>query len=329
MNTGHAAPGASPPPVLLINPRSFRASRWRRAQRAARLARRAGLEVMEAADPAGFRAAFDALHARRVQQVWMFAGDGTIHWLAEYLHGLADGWSPELLLLGGGRANVVPREGGGYPPMRALNRALAACRAGRPMRRLAVTTLKVSQQGQPDHHGFLLAGGVVHQGVRVCSEHRARGSGWLHRSLAADFYALIKLTLQVLVGRSPLPPYTEMAVRMDDGRELPRSPIRILLASTLGMREALYNPFDSAGEGAVRATVIAADAPHFWRHLPGMLRGRFPRGPVRETGILSGRCAGLAVHGLTEYSLDGEHFRADPSLPLRIGPGFTLTVVRP
>lgn len=316
-------------PVLLVNPRSFRASRWGRAGRAARLARRAGLEVIEASDPAGFRAAFDALHARRVPQVWLFSGDGTIHWLAEYLHTLPDGWSPELLLLGGGRANVVPREGGGYPPMRALSRALAVHRTGRPMRRLTITTLRVTQQGQPERHGFFLAGGMVHEGVRVCSEHRARGTGWLHRSLAADFYALLKLLVQVALGRSPLPPYTHMGVGMDDGRELPVSPIRILLASTLGMREALYNPFADMGEGPVRATAIAANAPHFWRHLPGMLRGRFPRGPATATGVLSGRCRELLVQGLADFSLDGEHFRADPALPVRIGPGFTLTVIRP
>lgn len=324
-----AAPPRSGPPVLLINPRSFRASRWGLAGRAARCARRAGIEVIEAGDPGQFRAAFDRLHERRQDEIWLLSGDGTIHWLAEYLDGLGDGWSPALLLLGGGRANVVPRECGGYPPMRALRKALKAHVAGRTLARRALCTLKLTQPGMTDRQGFLLAGGMVHEGVRVCSEHRARGTGWLHRGLVADFHALLKLLLQVWLGRSPLPPYVRMGVRMQDGRELPPAPIRALLATTLGMRDALYNPFAATGEGPVRITAIAATAPHFWRHLPGILRGRFAAQLTSQTGVLSGRCARCEVTGLADFSLDGEHFRSDPARPVAIGPGFELTVLQP
>lgn len=322
------APARTGSPVLLVNPRSFRASRWGLARRAARLAREAGLEVITASDPSGFAAAIDALHARRQDEIWLLSGDGTILWIAEYLSRLTDGWSPALLLLGGGRANVVPREAGGYPPMRALRRALAAHRAGRRLPRSQLATLRLTQDGMPGRHGFFLAGGMVHEGVRYCSEHRARGEGWLHRSLAADFYALLKLLVKVMIGRSPLPPYPRLAVRLQDGRHLPASPIRILLASTLAMRDALYNPFAATGEGPVRATVIAANAPHFWRHLPGILRGRFARELTPDNGALSGRCEGLEVLGMAEFSLDGEHIQADPAKPLRIGPGPAITVLR-
>jgi hypothetical protein len=315
-------------PVLLVNPRSFRASRWGLARRAAQLARKAGVEVIVASDPSHFQATFDRLHTERRDQVWMLSGDGTIHWVAEYLARIAGGWSPALLLLGGGRANVVPREFGGYPAMRALRAALAAHRAGRPLARQRLTTLRIGQGGQV-RHGFFLAGGIVHEGVRVCSEHRARGSGWLHRSLAADFYALLKLVAQVWTGRSPLPPYTHMSVRMAEGPALEHAPMRILLASSLGMQNALYNPFAANGEGNVRVTAIAATAPHFWRHLPGILRGRFAPGLTPRNGVLSGRCASAEVSGIEAYSLDGESFNADPSQPLLLGPGIHITVLRP
>lgn len=324
-----AAPVGAGSPVFLVNPRSFRASRWKLGRRAARLARRAGIEVIEASEPARFRAVLEDLHSRRQAEIWLLSGDGTIHWIAEYLGSLADGWSPALLLLGGGRANVVPRECGGYPPMRALRAALAAHAAGRPLPRATLRTLRLSQPGMPDRQGFFVAGGMVHEGVRVCSEHRARGSGWLHRSLAADFYALLKLLVQVWVGRSPLPPYTAMAVRMQDGRELPRLPLRILLATTLCMRDALYNPFAATGEGPVRATAIAVTAPHFWRYLPKILRGRFARQLTPRTGVLSGRCESFEVHGMADFSLDGEHFQADPALPLTFSSGYELTVLTP
>ncbi|MDQ2639505.1 MAG: hypothetical protein M3Y79_02830 [Pseudomonadota bacterium] len=317
------------PPVLLINPRSFRASRWRLAQRAARLARAAGLEVVAAGDPERFRAAFDRLHAERREQVWLLSGDGTIHWIAEYLAHVGDAWSPALLLLGGGRANVVPRETGGYPPMRALRAALAAWRQGTTLREERLPTLRLSQPGDPVRHGFFLAGGMVHEGVRLCSEHRGRGTGWLHRSLVADFYALLELMVQVAVGRSPLPPYAHMRVRLSDGRTLESAPIRVLLAGTLAMRDALYNPFAAIGEGPVRVTAIAATTPHFWRRLPGILRGRFHSSLTPETGTLSGRCAHAEVLGISAYSLDGESFRANPGLPLTIDTGIALRVLRP
>lgn len=319
---------AAGPPVLLINPRSFRASRWGLARRAARLARRHGIEVIAASDPARFRASFDLLHQQRRQQVWLLSGDGTIHWIAEYLAHLQDGWSPALLLLGGGRANVVPRECGGYPAMRALRAAVAAHSAGRELRRESLPTLRLEQSGSPVRHGFFLAGGMIHEGVRECSEHRARGSTWLHRSLAADFYTLLALLVKVAIGRSPLPPYQHMEVHMSGGASLARSPIRVLLASTLGMRDALYNPFAAKGEGPVRVTAIAANAPHFWRHLPGILRGRFAAELTPERGALSGRCTTARILGIGDYSLDGEHFSADPGQPLVIGMGVALTVLR-
>lgn len=326
MNTGAQAAGQ---PVLLVNPRSFRASRWNLAARAASLARAAGIEVIIAGDPQRFGAAFDRLHAERREQVWVLSGDGTIHWIAEYLARAGDGWSPALLLLGGGRANIVPREAGGYPPMRALRAAVAAHRAGRPLERQQIPTLRLSQPGGELRHGFLLAGGMIHEGVRYCSEHRARGTGWIHRSLAADFYALFKLLVKVGIGRSPLPAYARMDVRMaGDSQALVAAPMRILLATTLRMRDALYNPFAETGEGPVRVTAIAATAPHFWRHLPGILRGRFDASQTPANGALSGRSSAVEVRGIDAYSLDGESFAADPALPLTLDAGIVLTVVR-
>jgi diacylglycerol kinase family enzyme len=129
-----ALPGAADSPCLLINPASFRASRRNLAGRAADLARRAGVQVF-------VLESFDELHpllarlrAARHQQLWVLAGDGTLQAIAGWLQQLPAGdWSPALLPLAGGRANVVPRECGAYPAMPALRRALAALRAGQPL----------------------------------------------------------------------------------------------------------------------------------------------------------------------------------------------------
>jgi hypothetical protein len=188
-------------PCLLVNPRSFRASRRGLTARAAMLALDAGLDVHEVFDPASLAAVLDELRAGDQQQIWVLAGDGTLHAIAEYLAALPAGsWNPAWLPLAGGRANVVPRECGGYPAMPALRRALAELKADRPLPEEALATLKVSQPGTTARHGFLLAGGVIHDGVRLCSEHRAAGKGWLHRSWFADPYVLLKLTLKVWFG---------------------------------------------------------------------------------------------------------------------------------
>lgn len=323
-----AAPGAAQLPCLLVNPRSFRASRWNLAGRAARLAHRHGLQVLEASDPAQFLAAFEQLRANRQQQIWMLAGDGTVQAFAEYLTQRPGcGWSPALLPLAGGRANVVPRECGGYPAMPGLRTALARLRAGQALVEDSLTALQVSQPGARPRQGFLLAGGAIHEGVRLCSEHRERGTGWLHRSWFADPFTLLRLAFQVWTGRSPLPPYSRLNVQLGGGAGI-EAPMRILLASTLKLRNALYNPFAERGEGPVRVTAVSASAERFWRHLPAMMGGRFDNNMNLAQGYLSGRCAHAEILGIAGYALDGECFAADPQQPLRLAPGITLRVLR-
>jgi hypothetical protein len=314
-------------PCLLVNPRSFRASRLRLARRAADLARAAGLAVHEATNPRELDAVLDNLRRKNQQQIWMLAGDGMVHALAEYLAARhLDGWSPALLLLAGGRANVVPRECGGYPAMPALRRALAALAAGRPLKEERIRTLCISQAGQPVRHGFLFAGSVLHDGVALCAAHRAAGSGWLHRSFFADPYVLLKLWLQVMVGRSPLSPYPEGVVQLPGQGEL-SAPLRILVASSLGLGGALYNPFAARGSGPVRLTAVAAAA-HFWRHLPALFRGRFDDNMNLAQGFLSGRGESATVRGLGGYALDGETFTTDPAAPITFSAGIELRVLR-
>lgn len=316
-------------PCLLVNPRSFRASRGSLAARAAQLARGAGLQVYEVFDPPSLAAMLDRLRQRGQQQIWLLAGDGTIHAIAEYLAARpADPWSPLLLPLAGGRANVVPRECGGYPALPALRRALAAHARGQSLVEGSLVTTSVSQAGAPTRHGFLLAGGVVHDAVQLCSVHRAAGTGWLHRSWFADPFVLLKIAVQSWFGRSPLPPYTELAIRMDGAAPF-RARMRLLLASTLALRAALYNPFAERGQGPLRLTAATATAARFWRNFPAMLQGRFDHRMDQQHGYLSGRCSRAEVVGIARYALDGESFAADPALPLRIEPGIALRVLFP
>jgi hypothetical protein len=190
-------------------------------------------------------------------------------------------------------------------------------------------TLRVEQDGAPAQHGFLLAGAVIYAGVRLCREHRSRGSGWLHRSWMADPYALLKLAVQVWLGRSPLPTYDDTQVTTSAAAVVLRAPMRIVLATTLQLRDGLYNPFAKRGEGVIRLTAVAATARHFWRHLPAMFRGRFGNDMHLEDGYLSGRFTNAEVLGLDGYALDGELFATDPARPVRFSSGIELRVLRP
>jgi hypothetical protein len=322
----------SPPaarPRVIINPLSFRASRRGLAQRVAEAARSHGLEVLHASRPSEFRATLDRLRALQAEQIWMLAGDGTIHATADYLaQPFNAGWSPALLLLGGGRANVVPRDVGGYPPWKRFNAALDKLREGRAFTEERLLTLRVEQEGAAARHCFVLAGAVIHAGIRLCQEHRARGDSWLHRSWLADPYVLLKIAAQVGMGRSPLPAYADLQVRAN-GVELFRAPMRVVMATTLQMRESLYNPYAPRGEGAVRITAVAANATHFWRNLPGMLKGRFDDAMTVQQGYLSGRFPSVDITGMAGYALDGEPVAADPALPVRLSGGIALRVLRP
>lgn len=315
-------------PSLLVNPRSFRSSRLGLARRAARQVRAAGLEVHEVVDPPSLRAQLETLRERRAQQIWILAGDGTIHALAEYFAEQARDWSPALLLLAGGRANVVPRECGGYPAMPALRRALDALRAGRQLDEERIPTLQVSQQGMPVRHGFVFGAALVYEAVRLAAEHRAAGRTWRHRSWLVDPYIYLRWVLRTLILRKPLPPLPLVMARLAGGGEL-GGPLRALVASTLEMRSALYNPFAARGRGPVRLTAILSTAPSTWRMLPALLKGRFDDTMDLAHGVLSGRGERAELQGISSYALDGEFFAADPALPLVFTAGTSLRVLRP
>lgn len=291
------------------------------------MVRAAGLAVHEVTDPASLHARLDDLHARGVQQIWLLAGDGTVLALAEYLAERAPGWTPALVLLAGGRANVVPRDAGGYPALPALRHVLKAWRQGRALPEEQIFTLRVEQQGQPVRHGFVWAGALVYEAIRVAAESRA-GKGWWRRTWIADPYVLLRWAVRMLLLRVPAPDFGFITARVPGLGELSGT-MRALVASSLEMRGALYNPFAGRGIGPLRFTAVSASAPKVWRLLPAIRSGRFPADMTPGNGVLSGHGEQAQVQGIRAYALDGELFSADPALPLVLGPGRTLRVLRP
>jgi hypothetical protein len=187
--------------------------------------------------------------------------------------------------------------------------------------------LQVEQHGCQSRQGFVFAAAMFDAGVRICAAHRARGSGWLHRSWIADPYALLRLGCQVMAGRSPLPAYPQLTVDTAQGVSL-AAPIRVVIASTLPLRNSLFRPFAARGSGAVQITAVSADAARFWRRLPRMIRGRFSAEMNTTNGYLSERSDAVLLHGLSAYSLDGEPVSCDAQQALRLTAGIKLRLLR-
>lgn len=325
---GAAAVAGADATCLLINPLSCRTLYGGLVQQAELLARAHNLRVEVTGDPLRIRQLLDELRARQARRLFVLSGDGTIQLIARYLADLAPGgWNPELLLLGGGRANVVPRAFGGAPALPALRRVLRALREQQAMRVVQQPVMCVSQPGRPVQQGFVLVGALIDYGVRYCRNWRAAGTSWWHRGILADQISLLGLGARVLLGRSSVPPAPQMVVRMQPTGTL-YAPVRVLVAGVLHDARGHYNPFADRGEGPLRLTAVAAEAPRFWRNLPRMLAGRFDDQTMNVAqGYLSGHCHAVTLEGLAGYSLDGEPFDADPALPLVLSTGHVLKVL--
>lgn len=322
---GAAAGGGAT--CLLINPLSCRTLYGGLARQAELLARQHGLRVEITGDSTRILALLQELRAAQVPRLFVLSGDGTIQLIAGFLAALPAGdWNPQLLLLGGGRANAVPRAFGGTPALPALRRVLRALSEQRPLRVVSQPILCVSQEGGPERYGFILVGALIDYGVRYCRDWRASADNWWHRGLLADQMSLLRLAALALVGRSPVPDCPQLRVQMQPGGTL-YAPVRVLVAGALSSG-GHYNPYARRGEGPLRVTAIATEAPRFWRNLPRMLAGRFSdRTMGVEQGYLSGHCARATVLGLPAYSLDGEPFDVDPTRELRISTGHPLQVL--
>jgi hypothetical protein len=113
----------------------------------------------------------------------------------------------------------------------------------------------------------------------------------------------------MLLGREP--PLDDLEITLP-GWDLPRSPARLLLLTTLAKRRGTLDPFAERGHGPLRFSALCGHGIGLWARLPWAALGR---------ARLSGRCVALHVRGLSRYTLDGEEFNTDPARPVAIRPG--------
>ena len=317
---------ASTTPCLIVNPRSFSASRGL-AAKATALARSQGAEVVTVDSPDATRAAIATILARRQRQVMVLAGDGTVCAIVDQLSNLPAGaWTPDLLVLPGGRTNLTAADmmpGGGALP--TLKRALRLAREQRWDAAVEERcALRIEHHAAPPRHGFFFAAALIDTVIRQCHQHRADLN--LHGDLSTLGY-LLRLAARSLAGRAGM---SCPRLHVDAGAcGTQHGPVRLLLATTLLHRTGLFDPYAPRGQGEVRLTSIGADAPRFWRSLPRLVSGRFSPAMNANSGYLSGRCEHVQIMGLTHYMLDGEAFDADPARPVTLTAGPRLRFLVP
>ncbi|HKY91220.1 MAG TPA: diacylglycerol kinase family protein [Nevskiaceae bacterium] len=315
------APVTAAPACLIVNPRSFRASNNDLAERAATLARAHGAEVVNAFHPTQLERELDRQIAVGQEKVFVLAGDGTVHAIVDHLARKPAGTRiPRLLVLGGGRTNLIASDFDGRGRLLAkLERALQRARRQEPFRIDVRPTLVVEQAPAPPRHGFFVAAGLIDTLIREAHRHREGGEGALREGHFSTPWSLLKLFVRTVLGRGgPAVPHLRVTAT---GAENLREPARVLVASTLEHREGLLHPYAPRGEGPLRYTVVGESAP-FWRRLVRLLTGRYSAAMTPQNGYLSGRGERLEVLDLPGYTLDGEKFDADPTRPVvfRTGP---------
>jgi hypothetical protein len=324
--TAPAAAVAVPVPLLIVNPRSFRASRNQLAARAVALARTHGAQVLEADHPDPIAAGIDLAIQKGCRRIFVLAGDGTVHAIVEHLSERRH--PPELLILGGGRSNLTAADlGGSGGLLGKLEAALLRDRQGQPFEIEDRPLLTIEQSPAPPRHGFFLAAALIDSALRHCHHWRETGRGGMRTGHQATGWSLVKLAIMGLLGRSPLPPNPELNILAENCGTL-RGRTRVLIATTLLHRRGLFNPYADRGAGPLRLTAITESAA-FWLRFPGILMGRFNARMVPERGYLSGRCEQIEVTGLSRYALDGEKFELDPARPVVIRSGPRLSFLRP
>jgi hypothetical protein len=315
-------------PCLIVNPKSFRAARGGLAARAVALGKASGAEVIETGDPAALLGGVEAQLARGQQRFFVLAGDGTVQALVDHLARRARHLPmPELLVLGGGRSNLIAADVEGCGAvLDKLAAALAQDRAGHAFAIQTRPVLAIEQAPAPARHGFFVAGGLIDAGIRYCHAYQRQARGWFSRGHLSTLAILIRLAVLGLIGRSPLrsPPMDTDAGAL--GRL--RAPTSVFVAATLEHARGLFDPYAARGQGPLRLTAIDANAPRFWRSLPGILLGRFGPHLNLAQGYLSGRCEAAQVLGMSGYTLDGEEFDADPARPVTIRTGAHMRFIR-
>jgi len=297
-----------------------------RMNRMRSLTRRLGVVLHEATYPMDMRAVLARVLEQPPKTLVVCGGDGTLQGVVTLLaEQFNPAHCPRLLVLGGGRTNYTARDLGTHKHLiDLLDRLLEAPQT---LSQSTRHTLCVRQEGQPNRHGFLLAGALVDHVIRDCHRFRLSGSSRLRRGHFSTPIRLTQLAALSAIGKcryaSPM-----MRIRAAALGEM-SGPVRLLLMTSLDHRFSSLQPFAARGEGSLRIAAVKRDARSFWLRLPRILRGRHDENMLPESGYLSGQSQAIEICGMTSVCLDGQQFCYPADKPIAIEPGIGLEFLHP
>ncbi|TVS12328.1 MAG: hypothetical protein EA419_05190 [Wenzhouxiangella sp.] len=315
----------SPRTVILVNPDSFRMSGANRLARITRFVDGRGITLYRAHGPDEIATALGRAELDARDRLIVIGGDGTLQATVTCLADQAEnGSAPILCMLGGGRTNFTARDLGSHARLfRSLEQLIDSPDSW------TVEQRRVLQLGSATHgtlYGFFVAGALVDEIIRDCHEYRRKKKGWLRSGHPATLWRVAQLALLGLSGRRS---FHQPKLRIEaDGLGALDGHVRLVLLSSLEHAGGI-DPYADRGTGALRLTVIGADARRFWRRLPALVRGRFHPDQNPASGYLSGRTRRLRLQGLPSICLDGQEFSLDPDETLTVQAGPAFRFLRP
>lgn len=283
------------------------------------------MPLVLASKPAQMAASIDEALETGTELITLLGGDGTLQAAVSILAHRgqqAHEELPRLLMLGGGRTNYTARDLGTHRDLvDTLSMAIDTPDKLKETRR---HSLCIEQDGHREY-GFFIAGALIDHVIRDCHRYRASGKGFLRTGHPSSAWRVMQLAVKGLLGRSD---FQAPSLTVDAGAlgSLKR-PTRLMLLTSLHHRNEWIDPYADRGQGEIRVSVIASDAPRFWLRMPALVSGRYGDSMVPEHGYLSGRTGQVVVQGLSRICLDGQEHDFDPARELTISTGPALRFV--
>lgn len=246
-------------------------------------------------------------------------GDGSVqHALTLLARHCAEARWPAIACLPGGSTNMTAYDLNRVRRYRDCLSALATLlRTGACLPLVPRPVVRVNAAGESTTPtcGLFFGIGTIVQGVEYFHTRmkaRLQGGG---RHEAAAGVALVR-ALWGIARRQP-PFDTPLAARVDapelglrQGATEETEPVslRLLFATTLDRLFLGMRPYWGSGPGALKTTLVEADAERFLGRIPRLLRGRPDAGMTIANGYRSSRLNRLTLRFQGSYTLDGELF---------------------
>lgn len=264
-----------------------------------------------------------------IEMIAINGGDGTVRDVLTALRQVDPAWSPGLLIIPGGKTNLIARDVGAASwGVKGLLEILSAARKGTlGSNRSRRPILEITRKGsaEPPICGLFFGIGAFVAGTELART-QANKMG-LYHSLAV-LWTIAAMLIRALRGQSFGESGNDV-VALSAGDAAPRIGRRfILVATTLERLMLRLNPFWGPRAGAIRYTDIDAPPVRLSLALLPVLRGR-PRAWMDAAGYRSGSANTMTLKLTSPFIVDGEAFDPGPEGEIELASRRIADFIRP